>query len=733
MINIHKKDPLIIPIVYITDNNFVMQTAVSITSLIYNRKKTNYKVYIISSNLSTKNANILKRLSNKNISVEIIEGNLQKIQNLHVTNEDCKKHISATEAALFKFQLPNIFHQYSKILYLDGDTIITNSLEELYNTNIDDYYVAAAHDTGKLYFKHEFVELCPDYFNSGVMLLNLDLLRKDSITEKLIKTKLEQKDSFLMDQNALNVVFKNKIKIIDIKYNLLIQNLERSYGHWNNEQINKLFNSNYKNFDEIKRKAYIIHFSSKDKPWFFSNITFAKLWYKYYKKSPFGKIPLKREKYADWNSKYNKIENINPEELLQKNNIIYLKEKLQPDVSVIIPVYNAEKYIETCLISLIKQTYKNIEIICVDGCSTDDSWKILEEYQNKDSRIKIFRLAKNLKQGAARNKGIEFAKGKYITFVDSDDFLALDFIEKTYNIAQKTNCDIVFANVKNFFLENSKENIQQSQKITKYYTTLNLETGLYNFCFNQAPSLRKGPVAKLYRKDIIDKHNIRFPENLIQEDEAFYWFYMFRTKNLYYLKEDLYYRLIHSESVMYNLNFKHKNCLDHLKIIKIIYQFLKDNKRLLRYKNKFKDYACTIIKQQPNFILKFIYFLNINSYINISFEILGKTLRQELFILQCFKKYKTKKIAFWGASMFIRNFFNKYKVKNKNIIGIIDKDSTKQGDKYSSYTIYSPDEIENLNPDIIIISIINFSYERQKEIKNYIKTHYKKRIKIIGI
>lgn len=733
MISKHKEETPIIPIVYITDNNFVMQTAVSITSLIYNRKKINYKVYIIGSNLSAESVNILKSLSYKNISVEIIDGDLEKIKNLHSDNDKTKKHLSATEAALFKFQLPNIFHQYSKILYLDGDTIITNSLEELYNTNIENHYVAAVHDTGKLYFKHKYTQLCPDYFNSGVMLLNLELLRKDSVPEKLIKTKLEQKDSFLMDQNALNIVFKDKIKIVDIKYNLLIQNLDRSRAHWSIEQINDLFKSNYKNFNEIKKQARIIHFSSKDKPWHFSNITFAKLWYKFYKKSPFGKIPLKREIYQKWNSKFNNFEYIEPQVSFEKDNIIYIQNDINPVVSIIVPVYNAEKHIDNCLISLIKQTYKHIEIICIDDCSTDNSWNILEEYSKKDCRIKTFKLTKNSMQGAARNKGLDVARGKYVTFVDSDDFLALDFVEKAYNIAEETNCDIVVSNVKNFLQDYNKKNVEQIQKLNHYYSISNLTTGLYEFNFNQAPALRRGPVAKLYKKSIIDKFNIRFPEKLMQEDEAFYWFYMFRIKSLYFINEDLYYRLIHSQSVMFNLNFKHKHCFDHLKIIKIIYSFLKKNGRFLRYKYKFKNYASSIVKQQPNFILKLIYFVHINSYANIIFEILGKTLRQEIFILKILKKYKDKKIAFWGASIFLKRFLSRYKIKNLNIVGIIDKDNSKKGIKYSDYTVYTPDRIKEMSPEVIIISIVNFSYERQKEINKYIKTNYGKNIKVIAI
>ena len=402
-------------------------------------------------------------------------------------------------------------------------------------------------------------------------------------------------------------------------------------------------------------------------------------------------------------------------------------------ISVIIPVYNVEKYLSKCLNSIINQTLKDIEIICVDDCSTDKSLNVLENFSRNDNRFKTIKLSKNSKQGAARNKGLDIAQGKYITFVDADDFLETDFLEKTYNIAEETNCDIVITNIRNFLIENSKNNIKQLQTTNNDYKTLSLETGLHKYYFNSAMPLRRGPVAKLYKKEIIDKYKIRFPEKLIQEDEAFYWFYMLRVKNLYYLNEDLYNRLIHSSSVMYNLKYRYKNCLDHLKIIKIIYSYLKNNGKLLRYKNKFKSYVCHIIEQQPNVLLKYIYLFSINFYINILFDVIAKPLKQELFILKKIKQNKDKKILFWGASLFLKNFLKKYKIKNPNIIGIIDKDSTKHGTKFSNYTVYSPEDIENLEPDIIIISIINFGYERQKSIKKNIKSYYNKNIKIINL
>ena len=111
-------------------------------------------------------------------------------------------------------------------------------------------------------------------------------------------------------------------------------------------------------------------------------------------------------------------------------------------VSVIIPVYNVEQYLNQCLDSVINQTLKDIEIICVDDGSTDNSFKMLEEYAQKDNRIKVIHQ-KNKGAAAARNEGLYIAQGKYLSFLDSDDFFEIDMLEQMYNCAEKYNTDIV--------------------------------------------------------------------------------------------------------------------------------------------------------------------------------------------------------------------------------------------------------------------------------------------------
>lgn len=118
-----------------------------------------------------------------------------------------------------------------------------------------------------------------------------------------------------------------------------------------------------------------------------------------------------------------------------------------PAISVIVPVYNTQKFLEKCLESIINQTFKDIEIICINDGSTDNSMSILNDYSEKDSRIKIINQ-KNAGLSCARNTGINNAKGEYIGFVDSDDWIDLDFFEKLYNAAKNYDADIASAGIK---------------------------------------------------------------------------------------------------------------------------------------------------------------------------------------------------------------------------------------------------------------------------------------------
>ena len=140
--------------------------------------------------------------------------------------------------------------------------------------------------------------------------------------------------------------------------------------------------------------------------------------------------------------------------ILIQNKINYI-----PKVSVIIPVYNVEEYLRECLDSVVNQTLKEIEIICVDDGSTDNSLEILKEYAKKDNRISVL-TQENLHAGVARNAGLAVAQGEYLSFLDSDDFFELNMLEETYKVAKTENSDLTFYQYKNYNNET-----QQAEKI----------------------------------------------------------------------------------------------------------------------------------------------------------------------------------------------------------------------------------------------------------------------------
>lgn len=191
-------------------------------------------------------------------------------------------------------------------------------------------------------------------------------------------------------------------------------------------------------------------------------------------------------------------------------------------ISVIISVYNVEKYLHVCINSILKQSYQDFEIICIDDASTDSSTKILEYFAEKDSRIKIIKNKLNMGPGQSRNKGIEVAKGKYILFLDSDDWYSPNALELLFNEAEKNNLDIVIAKAIVYYDDKKRFDIERMYNIISME---NFYGKVFNYKDIDASQLLRIPVAvwsKLYLKSFLNENNIRFPkENLIQEDNPF--------------------------------------------------------------------------------------------------------------------------------------------------------------------------------------------------------------------
>lgn len=194
--------------------------------------------------------------------------------------------------------------------------------------------------------------------------------------------------------------------------------------------------------------------------------------------------------------------------------------KKQIKVSIIVPVFNTEKYLTRCLESLINQTLKDIEIICINDGSSDNSCNILEEYRKIDNRITVINQI-NSGQSVARNKGLEVAKGEYVGFVDSDDWVDLNFYEKLYNSAENNNADIAAAGI----IKLNKFKRTNHLKISKEIVTDDV-----NEKFEICDIPEKSYVCnKIYKLEKFKQYNLKFEEGIIYED------LIFTPKAIYYL------------------------------------------------------------------------------------------------------------------------------------------------------------------------------------------------------
>ena len=214
-------------------------------------------------------------------------------------------------------------------------------------------------------------------------------------------------------------------------------------------------------------------------------------------------------------------------------------------ISVLVPIYNAEKYIKRCIDSIINQSYKNIEVILIEDGSTDNSYNIIKEYQEKDDRIKIFSIENN-GVADARNKAVDNSTGDYITFVDSDDYIEEDYIETLYTNLKKYNSDIAVCNCFNVIEETGKKDYKTfGISEVKEYTNEEAVKNLFYYNF-----LRHSPWGKLYKKEVWN--NIRFPLGKNYEDLAILYKLFLNSKKVIYIPKEKYNYTIRKGSIVHN-------------------------------------------------------------------------------------------------------------------------------------------------------------------------------------
>lgn len=211
-------------------------------------------------------------------------------------------------------------------------------------------------------------------------------------------------------------------------------------------------------------------------------------------------------------------------------------------ISVIVPVYNSEKYLDNCLKSLIFQTYNNLEIICVNDGSTDESLSILQKYQNTDSRIKVVSQP-NKGVSSARNTAFEIASGDYVSFIDSDDWVLLNLYQTFVDTIQKLGqyADIFIFNVASYF-EGQNDIVPRIFFSVSDWNNHSSELSIHTFDDCKNPFGRNLSAAnKIFRRSFLAENDIKFLENIKYEDQLFYAQAMFNAKSIL-LNDNIFYK-----------------------------------------------------------------------------------------------------------------------------------------------------------------------------------------------
>ncbi len=297
-----------------------------------------------------------------------------------------------------------------------------------------------------------------------------------------------------------------------------------------------------------------------------------------------------------------------------------------PLLTIAVAVYNTEEYLRDCMDSVVNQTYQNLEIICVNDCSTDNSLEILEEYAAKDKRIKIITNEKNLGLGVVRNIGMDAAHGEYILFIDSDDWLDLTTCEKLITKAKVNDSDVVF-----YFAYQVDGDKKEGWKMfcdVSYPLSLKDRKALLKEIHPQTWS-------KLLKLEFLKEKEIRFPDFHYLEDQKLHWMVCLLAEKVAFEIEHLYYYRKREGQLT--------QCTDRRRMLVIdvyddLEKYLGKEKFFSLYrkefqKKKYGHYFHTFLNLDPQFREEFLRKIKI-SFSDIFFLLThGKLLKYGVFLI----------------------------------------------------------------------------------------------------
>lgn len=220
-------------------------------------------------------------------------------------------------------------------------------------------------------------------------------------------------------------------------------------------------------------------------------------------------------------------------------------------ISIIVPVYNVERYLKTCMDSICEQNFADVQVICVDDCSTDASYQILKQYEKEYEAVEVYRNDTNMGLAYTRNTGLKYARGKYIVYVDSDDFLAQNSLASIYEHMECKNLDILFFDVEEFDEENHE---MTDRRIRKHSYTIASGIELIKDLIKNDEMF--GCVwDAIYRREYLEENELTFINGILHEDIAYTFAAVLNARRASCLNQTVYYYRQRKGSILHNPDY----------------------------------------------------------------------------------------------------------------------------------------------------------------------------------
>lgn len=343
-------------------------------------------------------------------------------------------------------------------------------------------------------------------------------------------------------------------------------------------------------------------------------------------------------------------------------------------ISVVLPIYNREQYLENTLNAIINQTFEDFEVICINDGSTDNSLDIVNEFSKDDSRIKVF-TQDNLGAGCARNNGLKRAEGQYVFFMDSDDFIVPSFLERILDNIAVNDPDMVMFKI-GTIKKNKKIKSTTLFPIDEYFDDVDFS----DYTFNYEPIKKEvlnssfAPWGKVFKKEFLDKHaDFVFDENLAYEDVLFHIKTMLCASKISFVPEYLYFYRIDTDNSLTSYDETH---FDIIKVVENVEKYLTDNGYLEEFEKEYELFRLTQITRHISIPADEKYFKTAKTLlegIDISEnDLIYPALRRKLEIFydcqtaECYQK-KVKVHFLKEEHMDLKRQYNKLKNENRNL------------------------------------------------------------------